>query len=102
VDVAGEAGVGTVGAPGDLAEGLLEDLRRGNSFGEGDGLIAEPGFGVEKDGLVDKVLAEERAVEVRAAFEQDAEDVAFGESGESGGQAEASIVVRNLVDFDVE
>ena len=68
-----------------MAEGLLEDLRRGNSFGEGDGLIAKPGFGIEKDGLIDKVLAEERAVEVRAAFEQNAEDVASGESRESSG-----------------
>jgi hypothetical protein len=85
-----------------VAEGLLEDLRRGDSVREGDGLLAEPGFGVEENGLIDKVLAEERAVEVRAAFEQDAEDIAFGESGEGGGQAEAPIVVRNLVDVDVE
>ena len=102
MDVAGEAGVGTVGGAGEMAERLLEDLRGGDSFSEGDGLLAEPGFGVEEDGLIDKVLAEERAVEVRAAFEEDAEDVAFGESGEDGGQAEPSIVVRNLVDLDVE
>ena len=65
-------------------------------------MIAKPGFGIEKDGLIHKGLAEEPAVEVRAAFEQDAEDVASGESGESSGQAEASIVVRNPGNFGVE
>ena len=52
--------------------------------------------------LVDEVLAEKCAVEMRAAFEEEAEDVAFGESGEDGGEAEASVVVRDSVDFYVE
>jgi len=65
-------------------------------------LIAEFCWGIEEDGFVDEVLAEERAVEVRTAFEEDAEDVAFGESGEDGGEAEASVVVGDLVDFHAE
>jgi hypothetical protein len=77
-------------------------LRRGDALGEGDGLVTEFGLGVEEDGFVDEVLLEERAVEVRAAFEEDAEDVALGESGEDGGEVEVARVVRDPGDFHVE
>ena len=43
---------------------------------------AELSGGVEEDYFVDEVLAEEGGVEVRAAFEQEVEDVAIGEGGE--------------------
>ena len=56
--------------------------------------VAKFGWGVEEDGFVDEVLSEELAVEVRAAFEEEAEDVAIGEDGESRGETEASGVVR--------
>ncbi len=97
MEVAGDAGVGAVGGAGDAVEGLLEEVGGGDALGEGDGLVAELGFGVEEDGFVDEVLAEEGAVEVRAAFEQEAEDVALGEGGEDGGEAEAAGVVGDGV-----
>ncbi len=102
MEVAGDGGVRTVGCSGDAVEGLLEEVRGGDTLGEGDGLIAEFGFGVDEDGFVDEVLAEESTVEVRAAFEEEAEDVAFGEGGEDCGEAEASGVIGDLVDLDAE
>ena len=64
--------------------------------------VAEFGLGVDQDGFVDQVLAKEGAVEVRAALEQEAEDVALGEDGENRGKAEASGVVGNMIDLDPE
>ena len=64
MEVAGDGGVWTVGGSGDAVEGLFEEVGRGDALGEGDGLIAEFGFGVDEDGFVDEVLAEECAVEV--------------------------------------
>jgi hypothetical protein len=81
MEVAGDTGVGAIGGPGDAVERLLEEVGGGDALGEGDGLVAELGFGVHKEGFVDEVLLEERAVEVGAAFEEEAEDVAFGEGG---------------------
>ena len=66
---------------------MLEEVGRGEAFGEGDGLVAKLGLGVEEDGFVDEVLAEEGSVEVGAALEQDAKDVALGEGGEDSGEA---------------
>jgi len=47
-------------------------------MGEGDALIAKFGFGEEEDGFVDEVLADEGAVEMRAALEEEAEDISLG------------------------
>jgi len=74
-------------------QGVFEEVRGAYALGEGDRLVAEFGLGVEEDGFVDEVLLEEGAVEVEAALEQEAEDVALGECGEDGGKAEASGVV---------
>jgi len=93
VEVAGDAGVGAVAGAGDAVEGLLKHIRGGDTLGEGDGLVAEFGFGVDQDGFVDQILLEEAAVEVGAALEQEAEDVALGECGEDGGEAKASSLV---------
>lgn len=57
---------------------------------------------MEEDGFVDSILLDEGAVEVRAAFEEDAEDLAFGEGGEDIGKAEASGVFGDVVDFCAE
>jgi hypothetical protein len=100
VEVAGDAGVGAVGCSGDAVEEPLEEVGGGDALGEGESLVAELGFGVEEDGFVGEVLAEEGAVELRAALEEEAEDVAFGEGGEDGGEAEASGVIGDLVDLD--
>ena len=62
-------------------------------------MVAEFGRGVDEDDFVDEVLAEEGAVEVRAAFEEEAEDVALGEGGEDGGEAEASGVIGESFDL---
>jgi hypothetical protein len=102
VDVAGDADVWAEGGSGEAVEGLLEEKRGGDALGEGEGLVAELGFGVEKDGFVGEVLTEESTVEVRAAFEEKAEDVAFGEGREDGGKAEAAGVIGDLIDFDAE
>jgi hypothetical protein len=80
----------------------LEEVGGREALGEGDGLVAELGFGVEENCFVGQVLAEEGAVEVRAAFEKEAEDVAFGEAGEDSGEAEASGVIGDLFDLDAE
>ena len=40
VEVAGDAGVWTVGGSGDAAEGLLEEIGGGDALGEGEGLVA--------------------------------------------------------------
>jgi hypothetical protein len=63
-------------------EGLLEEVRRSNAFGEGKGIRAKLGFGVEEDGFVYEVLAKEGSVEMRASFKEEAEDVVFGQSFE--------------------
>jgi hypothetical protein len=102
VNVAGDAYIRAVGGAGEAVERLLEELWRGESLGERKGVVSEFGLGVDEDGFVDEVLLEERAVEVRAAFEEGAEDVAFGESGEDGREAETSVVVGDLVDFYAE
>ena len=95
MEVAGDAGVWAVGGAGDASERLLQEVGGGDALGEGNGLVAEFGLGVEQDGFVDEVLAEEGAVEVRAALEQEAEDVALGEGGENRGEAEAAGIVGN-------
>jgi hypothetical protein len=102
VEIAGDAGVWTVICSGDAVEGLLEEVGGGEALGEGERLVAELGFGVDEDGFVGQVLAQEGAVEVRAAFEEEAEDVAFGEGGEGCGEAEASGVIGKLFDLDAE
>lgn len=102
VDVAGNGGVGAVGGLGDAAELLLHKMRGGDAFREGDCLVAEFGISVEDDGFVDEVLTDECAVEVRAALEEEAKDVALGESGEDRGEAEAAAVVGNVIDFDAK
>ena len=45
-----------------------------------------------------KVLAQEGAVEVRTALEEEAEDVALCQVGEDCGEAEATCVVGDLVE----
>jgi hypothetical protein len=100
VKVAGDGGVGAIGGLGDAVEVLLEEIGGGDALGEGDCLVPEFGVGVDEDDFVDKVLAEEGTVEVIAAFEEEAEDVALGKSGEGGGEAEASGVVRDGFDLD--
>ncbi len=100
--VAGGAGVRAVCGSGDAVERLLEEVGGGDALGEGEGPVAQFGFGVEEDCFVDQVLMEESTVEVRAAFEEEAEDVAFGEGGEGGGEAEASVVSGNLLDLEAE
>ena len=65
-------------------------------------VVAEFGLGVEEHGLIDQVLLEEGTVQVGAALEQEAEDVALGEGGEDGGEAEASGVVGDVMDFYAE
>jgi hypothetical protein len=102
VEVAGDAGISTVGGSGDALEKAFEEIGGGEALGEGEGLITELGFGVEKHGFVGEVLAEEGAVEMGAAFEKEAEDVAFGESGEDGGEAEPPGVIGDLIDLDAE
>ena len=102
VQIPGDADVRAVVGAGDAAEGLFEEVGRGDAFGEGDGLIAQFSFGVDEDGLVGQVLAEEGTVEVSAALEEDAENVAFGEGREDGREAEAAGVVGDMGDFDAE
>jgi hypothetical protein len=102
VEVAGDAGVGTIGSSGDAVEEPLEEVGGGDALREGKGLIAKLRFSVEEDGFVGQVLAKEGAVEVRAAFEEEAEDVALGEGGEDCGKAKASGVIGDLVDLDAE
>jgi hypothetical protein len=102
VNVAGDADVWAEGGSSYTVERLLEEKGGGDALGEGEGLVAELGFSVEEDSFVGEVLAEESTVEVRAAFEEETEDVAFGEGGEDGGKAEAAGVIGNLIDFDAE
>lgn len=102
MDVAGDAGVGAVAGLGDAAERLLEEIRGGDASGEGDGFGSKFGLRVEEDGFVDEVLGEEGSVEVGAAFEEQAEEVALGECGEDGGEAEVFGVVGDGRDFDSE
>jgi hypothetical protein len=102
VDVAGDTGVRRVVDAGDPGEQLFEDAGGDNTVGERDCLVAQRGFGVEEHGFVDELLAEERAVEVRAALEEEAQDVSFGQSGEDGGKTEAPVVVGDPIDFHVE
>lgn len=78
---------------------LLDDLRGGDAVGEGDCLVAQALFGVEEDDLVDEVLGEEGAVQVGAAFEQEADAVAVGEKAKGGGEAEAAGVLRKDLDL---
>ena len=87
------------GLVGGALEGLLEEERGGNSGGEGECVGAEFGLAVEEDGFVDEVLVEEGSVEVRAGFQKQAEDVAFGQGGEDGGQAEAAVVAGDGEQF---
>lgn len=84
MEVAGDAGVGVDEGAGDAVEGLLEVIRGEDALSERDGLVAEFCLGVEEDGFVDEVLAEKGSVEVRAALEEEAEDVALGEDFENG------------------
>jgi hypothetical protein len=85
VEIAGDAGVWTVGGSGDAVERLFEEIGGSDALCEGEGLFAQFGVGVDEDDFVYQVLAQERAVEVRAAFEEEAEDLALGEGGEDGG-----------------
>jgi hypothetical protein len=87
VEIAGDADVRTIGCASDAMERLLEEKGGGNSLCEGYCLVAQFGFGVDKNGLVDQILAEEATVEVRAALKENAQDVATGECGENGGEA---------------
>ena len=57
---------------------------------------------MEEYGFVDEVVLEECSVEVGAAFEEKAENVAFGQGGEDSGKAEASCVVGDPVDLHIE
>jgi hypothetical protein len=102
VEIAGDAGVCAVGCSGDAVERLLEEVGGGDALGEGEGLVAQFGFSVDEDGFVYEVLTQERAVELGAAFEEEAEDVPFGEGGEDGGEAEVPGVIGNLFDLDAE
>jgi hypothetical protein len=63
---------------GDAAEALLEEEGAGDAGGEGEGCVAEFGFGVEEDGFVDEALGEEGAVELGAGLDEEAEDLAVG------------------------
>ena len=47
-------------------------------------------------------MGEEGSVELGAGFEEEAEDVALGESGEEGRKTETARVARDLIDFDAE
>jgi hypothetical protein len=100
VEVAGDAGVWAVGGAGDAVKRLLEEVGGRDALGEGESLVAKLGFGVEEDGFVDEVLVEKCTVEAGAAFEQEAEDVAFAEGGEDCGEAESSGVIGELFDLD--
>jgi len=102
MEVAGDAGVGAVAGARYAVEGFLKQGRGGDALGEGDGLVAEFGLGVDQDGFVDQILLEEGAVEVGAALEQEAEDIALGECGEDGREAEASGVVGDGFDLCAE
>jgi hypothetical protein len=102
VKIAGDAGVWTVGGAGDAVERLLEEIGGGDALGEGEGLFAQFGVGVDEDSFVGEILEQEGTVKVRAAFEEEAEDVALGEGGEDGGEAEASGVVGDRLDLDAE
>jgi hypothetical protein len=93
VEVAGDAGIWTVGRSSDAVERLLKEEGRGDALSKGEGLVAQFGFGEEENGFVDEVLSEELAVEMSATFEEEAEDVAFGQGGEDRGKAEASEVI---------
>jgi hypothetical protein len=93
VKITGDTGVRAVAGAGDAVERLLQKVRGGNALGEGDGLIAEFSLGVDQDDFVDQILLKEGAVEVRATLEKEAENIAFGESGEDCREAEASVVV---------
>ena len=101
MEVAGDAGVGAEGGAGDAVEGLFEGLGEGMPWAKGMAFRLV-GFGVEEDGFVDEVLMEECSVEVRAAFEEEAEDVAVGEGGEDCGEAEVSGVVGDGFDLSAE
>ena len=72
---------------------MLKEVGRGDALSKGEGLVAQFGFGEEENGFVDEVQSEELAVEVRTAFEEEAEDVAFGQRGEDCGETEASGVI---------
>ncbi len=97
VEVAGDAdvfgrlcGAGEGGGEGvavERGEALLEDVGGGVAGGEGDGVGAEFALGEVEDRAVDEVLVEECAVDVAAAFEEHAVDVAFGEVVEQGAGA---------------
>lgn len=98
--VAGDLVVGVDEGAGYAVERLLEVVRRGYTFGEGDGVIAEVCFGVEEDGFVDQVLLDEGTVELSSALEQNAEDLSLGEGAEDGGEAEAAGVFGYGLDVD--
>ena len=53
------------------------------SVGEGQGGGAEFGFGVEEDGLVDEIVAEEGSIDPRAGFDEQAEDAGGVEVAEN-------------------
>ena len=78
----------------DAAQALFEEEGRGDAGGEGEGVVAELGLGVEEDGLVDQTLGEEGAVDVGAGFDEEAGEVAAGELLEHGGEAEVAVLWR--------
>jgi hypothetical protein len=99
MEVAGYAGVRAIAGAGNSAKRLLEEIGRRDALREGNCLVSQLSFGVDQDGFVDQILAEEGAVEVRAALEQEADHVALGEDSEDGRKAETSGVIGNGDDF---
>ncbi len=101
MEVAGDSCVGVDEFAGYAGECLLELIGGGDSLAEANSLFAQFDLRVEEDDLVDQVLAEESSVEVRACFEEDAEDVALGEGVEDCGKREATGVFGDGLDLDV-
>ena len=81
---AGEAGVCTDGRPGAGQHGLRQFGGGWATGGERDRPFAQFCLGRKQDCLVDQVGGEEGGVEVGAAFEHEAEDLALAEEVEDG------------------
>ncbi len=74
-----DAGVVSEGFVSCMVESLLKEEGGFDALGERDCARAEFRFGVEEDSLVDEVLGQEGSVEQGTAFEEETEDLAFGE-----------------------